>query len=164
MSDLAQQKEWLKEINRGINYKSMFREQVGRSWLGEEYDNRSEKEVLAYLKDRKKTLTEEIAFAEAINKINNLLETIKISVYCFGDFVDERDSIRFIKPFLFLAKVSETDKLIEFLQTKKLHCQIQDRNSHKKAFHVFYSGYLENDMMERLEFDTIDNGFCVNLG
>jgi len=168
MSDIQQSKKWLKEINKGIKY-TFLREAIARSWFGD-YDSLNPKEVLAKLKARKERLQEEIAYAEASSEYNSivsgLLDKESLTIYCFGDYVNEDKKLQFIAPLL-LQNINNSKELkelnLKLNSVERLHCQIKDRRPEK--WRVYYSGIFIDQNQETItSFKEVDNGFAVRLG
>lgn len=167
IEEIKQKKNWIKEINKAINYKTLWREEIARSWYFD-YDSMSEKEVLAKLKSTKQKLIEEVNFTSELNKffsiLANLRDSENLTIYCFGDYVDDTHKIGFISSFFSYQTSADLKKLNEtLLKVERLHCQIKDR--YAKNWRVYYSGeIIDENKIVICKFSEIDNGFAVNLG
>jgi len=166
--EISESKKWLKELNKGIKY-TFLRESIARSWFAD-YDSLSPKEVLAKLKARKERLQEEIAYTEASSEydsiINGLLEKETLTIYCFGDYVNQDKKLAFISPLL-LQNINNSQELKQLNSklnsVERLHCQIKDRRPEKWS--VYYSGVFIDQNQETIaSFNDVNNGFAVRLG
>jgi hypothetical protein len=95
-------------------------------------------------------------------KFKKLVAKQKITIHLGINWIADKDKVSFTSPLL--QKTDTTlKKLMSFLKDSN-SLEVTITNKKPENWRVYYSGTIKNEHGDVLEFENVDNGFCVNMG